>query len=124
MEAGHEMEVASLQDPALVGRNMLNASNTIGNQGLYATMDILGYRTDASAPSLRRFPFLTHDGPQEYRILSIHASHGHQICRPSLAPKAEPQRINDQEQISSRNGDIPRLLIDSRQDAGMAVADG
>lgn len=122
MEAGHEMEVASLQDPVVISSNMLNASNTIGNQGLYASVDIRRYGVHGSIPSLRRFPFLTHCGPQEHRILSIHASHSHQICRPSLALEAEPQSISDQEERTRWDTYRPWLAVQRDEGCGVSLA--
>lgn len=122
MEAGHEVKVASLQDPAVICRNMLDASNTIGNQRYNATPTVFGYAADAPAPSLRRFPFLTQDGTQENGTFSVHTPHGHQIRRPSRALEAKPQRIDNQEQRTGRDMRQPWFAIQHRERCGIALA--
>ena len=107
MKAGHEVEVASLQNPTIIGYNMLNASNTVGNQGQNAVTNVLGYVANTPTPSFRRFPLASHDRPQEDGILSIDASHRHQIRRPSPSLKAEPQAVNHHEQRTRGNKSRP-----------------
>lgn len=122
METRHEMEMTPLQDPVVIGRDMLNTANTIGNQCVYAVADRTGYIADAPAPSIRRFPFSPQDRAQEYRILSIDASHGHQICRPSLALKAKPQRIDDQEEGPRWNMRWPGHAVQRGECCGVSLA--
>ena len=124
IEAGHEMKMASLQDPAVIGCHILNASNTIGNQGLYAIPDTTGHIADAPAPSFRRFPFLTQNRTQEYGILSVHASHRHQIGRPAFSLESEPQPIDDQNQRAGRNTSWPWFAVQRSKRCGIPLTHG
>ena len=122
METSHEVEVASLQNPVIIRRDVLNAPNTVGNQGYNATPDTSGYAPDTPSPSLRRFPFLAQHGTKEYGILSLHAPHRHQICRPSFTLESEPQPINDQEQRIGGNMRRPWCAIQRRECCGISLA--
>lgn len=122
METRHEMKMTPLQDPAVISRDMLNASNTIRNQCLYAGTDRTGYIADASSPSLSRLPFLPQDRAQEYRILSMHAPHGHQICRPAHTLKTEPQGVNHQEERTGWNTYRPGHAIQRGERYGVSLA--
>lgn len=124
VEASHEVEVASLQDPAVISCDILDASNAVGNQGHNATLGTSGYIADTPTPSFRRFPFAPEDGTKKDRIISMHTAHRHQIRRPSYAPEAEPQTVNDEEKSAGRDTRRPWGAIQRRERCGVPLAQG
>lgn len=121
MQAGYKVEVASLQDPSVIGRDAFNSPNTVGNQAYNAPPGILGHIADTPSPSFRRFPFLTQDRTQENGIFSVHAPHSHQVRHPSRIPKPEPQRINNQKQRARRDTRRPWRAIQRHEYCGVPL---
>lgn len=123
LEPRHQMKMTSLQNPAVISAYMLNTANTVRNYGQNTLSRAVWHTGDNLRPSFRGFSASLEYGAQKYRVLSPHTSYRHQVDRPAFALETEPQRVNDQQEMTMRHCDIPRLAVKNAQCGGATITD-
>lgn len=120
-EAQKEMGLATLEDPTLLLGDASGTTETVGNDGRNAVPCLPRNPVDGFSPPLMRLVTGSQDRAQEMEIVSLHPSKTEEVHRVRLIVLAEPHRIHDQDEATSRDDVRPRSLAETHERLRMTL---
>jgi hypothetical protein len=108
LQAADEMKMAELYDPTLARAEPDNSGNLVGDRGPDASVNGGGDRCECLRPALHVLSALPEDRVEEDGSILMTRLDRHHIQDPVLSSKAKVKSVQDQNQRSSWQAQMPR----------------